>query len=112
MRNFLWVVASMAFLPGSAAAADWSTSEPHAAEPAAGGGCQIIYNGASGDWRFVKVYDEATGTLILSTAIKAGEPKALDQAPLRIRIESKFAGDTMYRPGPTADCTAGELIEF
>ena len=80
--------------------------------PEVGNGCQILYSGSPGEWRFVKVYDAHSGQEILSTILRAGEPKIIHEAPARIRIALKYAGDTQYRPGPTAECSSGAIIKF
>jgi hypothetical protein len=74
--------------------------------------CRLVHQGPPGEWRFVKVYDAASGEEFMSSVIKVGEPKVLYDAPARIRITYKYAGARQYRSGPTAECSKGNTVTF
>ena len=74
--------------------------------------CKVMYEGAQDDWRFVRVYEVASGKVVLQTVIRAGSAREVYVASPAIRIYSKWAGDIDYKAGPQAQCANGDTIKF
>lgn len=74
--------------------------------------CKITYLGRPDQFRFVRVYEEPSGRVAMFTAMKGGDTKSVYVEDPRIRIETKYAGDIDYRPGPIADCAKGNVVRF
>ena len=74
--------------------------------------CKVMYQGAQDDWRFVRVYEVASGKVVLQTVIRAGTTREVYVESPRIRIDSKWAGDVNYKPGRPVQCANGETVKF
>jgi hypothetical protein len=74
--------------------------------------CKIMYQGAQDEWRFVRVYEVASGKVILQTVIRGGASRDVHVATPGIRVDSKWAGDIDYKPGPTVQCANGGTVTF
>ena len=74
--------------------------------------CKIMYQGAQDDWRFVRVYEVASGKIVLQTVIRGGASRDVYVASPSIRVYSKWAGDIDYKPGPTVQCADGGTVKF
>lgn len=74
--------------------------------------CKILWNGPADEWRFVKVYEQSTGEVVFQSVVRGGESHGVYVKTPRIRIESKWAGDKNYHPGPTASCKGGITVRI
>ena len=74
--------------------------------------CKVMYQGATDDWRFVRVYEASTGKVVLQTVIRAGTTRDVYVTSPSIRIDSKGAGDIDYKPGSPVRCANGETVKF
>lgn len=74
--------------------------------------CKVMYQGTQDDWRFVRVYEVASGKIVLQTVIRAGATRDVYVASPSIRVYSKWAGDVDYKPGPPVQCANGETVKF
>lgn len=74
--------------------------------------CKIMYQGPQDDWRFVRVYEVASGKVVLQTVIRAGSARDVYVTSPVIRVYSKWAGDIDYKPGPQVQCANGETVKF
>ena len=74
--------------------------------------CKVMYQGAKDDWRFVRVYEVSSGKVVLQTVIRAGTARDVYVASPAIRIDSKWAGDVNYKPGPPLRCANGATVRF
>jgi hypothetical protein len=77
-----------------------------------GPNCKVMYQGTPDDWRFVKVYEVATGQIVLQTVIRGGSTSDVYVASPSIRIYSKWAGDLDYKPGQPVQCEKGATVKF
>jgi hypothetical protein len=73
--------------------------------------CMIEITGPSGQWKFVHVYDAATGTVVLRQAIKAGDSRPVTVSGDRVRVDWKFPGYVDYVPGAVSQCKDGNRIK-
>lgn len=74
--------------------------------------CKIQYSGPVDEWRFLKVYEQSTGEVVLQTVIKGGDSKSVFVKTPRIVITSKWAGDKNYRSHPVTSCAGGNTIRM
>ena len=81
---------------------------PYDADP----NCKVMYQGGADDWRFVRVYEVASGKVVLQTVIRGGTTRDVYVASPGIRVYSKWAGDIDYKPGPTVQCANGGTVKF
>jgi hypothetical protein len=74
--------------------------------------CKVMYQGSPDDWRFVRIYEVASGKVVLQTVIRAGATRDVYVASPSIRIDSKWAGDVNYKAGRPVRCTNGDTVRF
>jgi hypothetical protein len=74
--------------------------------------CKVMYQGMQDEWRFVRVYEVASGKVVLQTVIRGGASRDVYVATPSIRVDSKWAGDIDYKPGPTVQCANGGTVTF
>ena len=74
--------------------------------------CNVQVTGPAGQWKFLEVYDLASGEVVLRQAIKSGDWKPVEAKGEKIRIDWKLGGYKNYRTGPTATCTGGNTIKI
>ena len=72
--------------------------------------CKLQNASAKGTYKFVRVHDADTGTIVLSKAINGGDTVDLEVSGSRVRIEAKTAGQKNYRSGPISICKAGNTL--
>ena len=63
-----------------------------------------------GQWKFVRVYDPDTGSIVLGKSINGGDSKTVTVSGERVKIESKLPGHTDYQGAFLAPCKYGNTI--
>jgi hypothetical protein len=73
--------------------------------------CTIEITGPHGQWKFVHVYDVATGKMVLGHAIRSGHSREVTVSGHQVRVDWKLAGDAHYHAGAATECKAGHTIK-
>jgi hypothetical protein len=72
--------------------------------------CNVQVTGPEGQWKFVHVYDVATGEIVLRQAIKSGDSKPVTVSGDKVRVDWKLPGYTDYRTGAVLPCKGGNTV--
>jgi len=80
--------------------------------PALAETCNVQVTGPAEHWKFLHVYDVATGEVVLRQAIKAGDSRPVEVTGDKIRVDWKMPGDRNYRAGSVALCKAGNFVKI
>ena len=78
--------------------------------PAFAESCIIEITGAKDVYKFVQVYDLATGKIVLTKAFKSGQSQSVTLKGDRIRVDWKFLGGIRYEAGASRICRGGNRI--
>jgi hypothetical protein len=73
--------------------------------------CNVQVTGPADQWKFVHVYDVATGEIVLRQAIKSGESKPVTVSGDKVRVDWKLPGYQKYRTGPVVECKSGNTVK-
>jgi hypothetical protein len=73
--------------------------------------CTVEVTGPQDQWKFVHVYDVATGKMVLGHAIKSGDSSEVTVSGDQVRVDWKLAGDKHYHTGAATQCKAGHPIK-
>ena len=80
--------------------------------PALAETCNVQVTGPADQWKFLHVYDVATGEIVLRQAVKSGDYKAVEVSGDKIRVDWKLAGQKEYRAGAVTQCKAGNTVRI
>ena len=83
-----------------------------AGSPALAETCHVQVTGAAETWKFLHVYDLATGEVVLRQAIKSGDSRPVEVNGDKIRVDWKMPGDRKYKTGPAVTCKAGNIVRI
>jgi hypothetical protein len=78
--------------------------------PALAETCMIEITGPEGQWKFVQVFDVATGNMVMGQAIRSGEVKTVTITGDQVRVDWKLSGYRDYRTGEVTTCRGGNRI--
>ena len=73
--------------------------------------CKIEITGPKDQYKFIHVYDVATGQIVFRQAIRSGDIKEVTVSGDQVRVDWKLAGYTRYRVGAIQPCKGGNKVK-
>jgi len=74
--------------------------------------CKVQSSHPRGQWKFIRVYDPATGAIVLGQAVNGGDIKTVTVRGHRIKVEAKLPGAVHYGPAVEAACKEGHTVKI